>query len=326
MSTQTCLAAAFAATLATAPAALTFAPGYGGSAYFTNSGSDAVISYDWGADGHLYYLSSAGYPDTKVQRWDGSVSTSIYADSGTFAGASVVAIGDWVYFNDSTTSNVQNLWKFGPLSGTSSATLASTTANYGLYGHAGELFLSGAVGFGTAHVYHSALDASGDLLSNPASDLGEAFGSPGPLAFDAAGNLFYAPGYGDLSVYQWSAAEVANAIAGTIALPTTGVEWFDYAAAFPTVGGATSMLVDDAGTLWLTLSDFTAPSSLVRVAADGSSYEVVATSTDRLGELRQHAGQLYVSNGNQVIAVVPEPSTALLSLLAGLPFMRRRRR
>ncbi|KAF0095635.1 MAG: Uncharacterized protein E1N59_1130 [Puniceicoccaceae bacterium 5H] len=316
-------------------AAIFYEGGHTGYAYLTHSDTDTVISYDWGASGDLYYMTSGGYPDVDVWKTSGGTTSNIYANANNYAGASVVAVGDYVYFNDSTTSNTQNIWKYGPTSGGSaSAQLASTTHNWGLYKNGGALYMTGAVGFGTNQVFYSPLGSNGGLLNDPATDLGTTFGSSGPLAFDAAGNMYYAPGFGDTSIYRWSAAQITAAIADPThsPLPTTGVLWYDYSSDF-SVSGGTGMAIDDDGNLVLSLTDFTNPSALVEFLVDDvtgsfAGYETLLTSTDRLGDVRFYDGELYVAAGNQILQIVPEPSVGALAMAAaaGCLVLSRRRK
>lgn len=309
--------------LATAvQAALTFSPSYGGSTHHSHLNGDAVIGFDWGSDGNMYYATATpGYTSGGVYRKDGASSTEIVgANSGLFAGAGVVAIGASVYYNDSDYSNNQFIRRYDIGSGTVTPTAA---INYALGTDGTNLFTTGSADWVTTDIL---LYPSGNLAAAPIAVGAIAAGSSGPVALDAAGNLFYAPGYGDPSIYRWTAAEVATAISGGTKLAAAGHLFADYSAAFPSVSGASSLAVDAAGSLYVTLTDFTAPSSLVRFDADGAANEVVATTSDRLGGLNLHAGQLYVAAGNEVFNVIPEPASLLLSLPAILALAIRRRR
>jgi hypothetical protein len=89
------------------------------------------------------------------------------------------------------------------------------------------------------------------------------------------------------------------------------------------------MLVDPAGDLLVTFTSFTTDSLLVKFGADtGGAYDgtsvTILTDADRIGELREFGGGIFVSSGNQIVQIVPEPGTAFLAL-AGLPLLLRRR-
>jgi hypothetical protein len=306
-----------------APAAITVLdPAYSVAVYKTNVNSDNIISYDWDGSGNLYYAT--GTPSFNfggLYKSSGGTPTQVVAGSSDFSGTNVIAIGNNVYYNTSDFTQ-QKIYKYGPLSGSPGSSLISTTTNYGIYAHAGQVFITGAPGFGTNHIYQTDLDGSGNFVSNPAKDLGVTAGSSGPLTWDTDGNLYYAPGFNDLSIYKWSPAEVAAAIAGT-PLSVSGHLWLDYESLYAAYSGGTSMLIDGDGNLLMTLTSFSDPSLLVRLGVDGlGAYSGTATNvlsdTNLLGELRSHDGTVYVSTGNQIIKVVPEPSTWALMLIGGI--------
>lgn len=313
-------------------AAINYSGNYSASSYYTDTSGDSLISYDWGADGNFYTMSSSGYPGISVYQHTSTGTNNIYSSTSNFAGASLVAVGDYIYFNDSDYSNNQNIWKYETSSGTS-ATLASTTYNYALYSNNGTLFITGAEGWGTNHIYYSTIETNGDLTSDPALDLGETFGSSGPLSFDSEGNLYYAPGYNDLSIYRWTADEVAAAISdpSNNPLPTDSALWYSYSDDFAGFSGATGMIVDENGDIILSLTNFSGPSELVKFTTDEedafAEYETILTSDDRLGDLRLNGDDIYFASGNEVLLLVPEPSTAaLIAGLCALTYLGRRRR
>jgi hypothetical protein len=312
--------ACFLALASAASAALSFTPSYSGSVEHTHSNSDAVIGFDWGSDGKIYYATATqSYASGGLYRKDGTSSTELVAGSGSlFPGASVVAIGSTIYFNDSDWSNNQFIRTYTIGSGSGSPTVAT---NYALGTDGTNLFTTGSADWVTTRISYY---ANGNLGATV--DLGGVAGNPGPVAVDSAGNLFYAPGFGDLSIYRWSAAEVAAAIGGGPQLSATGHIFADYSLDFPTLDGASSLAIDAAGNLFVTFTSFTSPSSLVRFDASGATNEIVATSSDRLGGLNIQNGQLYVADGNQIFSVIPEPSSLLLSLFALVPLVARRRR
>lgn len=304
-------------------AAPTAAPGYAAIPIYTHSNADSIVSYDWAGAGDLYYQTSASYSYGGFYQWSGGTLNALQAGSGTMAnGASVVTIGDFVYFNVDTYSSTP-IRRYGPVNGVPTLTEISTTTNYALHTHAGDLFITGAVNFGPTNIYHSAISAGGDLVNDPAVSIGNPGGGSGPLAFDNAGNLFYAPGFFDRSIYRWSAADVAAAIANPGGFPLTaaGNLWLDYSLLYPDQGGATSMLVDSGGDLLVTITDYTEPSFLTRfdVAFDGSyagTREDILTDDVLIGQLRAYEGGIFVSSENAIYQIVPEPGTVGLLCFA----------
>lgn len=320
--TRSCALAIYLGIASSAAAALSFSPGYSGQTYHTHGSGDGIISYDWGTDGALYYGTvDSSFLSSGIYRNEGAFTTVIQSATGNFAGGSVIAVGSSIYFNDSTFSNQQNIYQYSLGTGTTTTTMAT---NYSLGSDGDNLYTSGGDGSGTRLTYFL------NGLTGGTIDLGGVNSASGPLTFDGSGNLFYAPGYGDLSIYRWDAAEVSAAISGngSPSLSASGHLWIDYSVAFGSSGGATSMVTDAAGNLIVTLTNFTDPSALVKFSADGSgSYETILTSFDRLGEVRMHDGQLYLADGNSVVTIIPEPSSLLLCMAAcGAGFMVRRRR
>lgn len=309
-------------------------PGYSFSTYHTHSvPTSSVVSFDWDLGGAVHYQTvTASFNFGGLFRWDGlDQSTAVPGDSD-FSGASVVRIGDNVYYNTSDFTD-QKVFRYGPLSGPPGATNISTAPNWGLFGrNPGEMFLTGSVGFGTNEVYHVLLDGAGDFLSTPIS-LGLTTGSSGPIAFDASGNMFYAPGFADLNIYRYTAAEVAAAIADPLANPLPAAAsrlWWNYSTNFPAVSGAAGLAFDASGNLLATLTDFSNPSYLVRADVDGlggfDGFNAILSSTDRLGDVRFKDDSIYLANSDTILQVVPEPSTLGLVVLGGavLAWMRRR--
>jgi hypothetical protein len=313
---------AVAVMISSATAALTFSPGYGATDYLTLSGADSISSYDWGSDGNLYYgTATPSFNFGGIYRHDGSGTTTIKAANSNYSGASVVAIGSSIYYNDSTPSNVQRIFRYqiGDAS-----TISADSTNYSLGTDGSHLLTTGSDDFTTTRISYYPDGTTGGTI-----DLGGIDGASGPVAFDASGNLYYAPGFGSLSIYRWSSSEVATAISsnGVDALLAAGHLWLDYSASFGTVSGASSLLLDANGNVIVTLTDFVNPSALVKFDADGSGgYETILTSDERLGDLRMHAGNLYLSDSNRIVAIIPEPSASLISLLALVPCLIRRRR
>ncbi|PAW79995.1 MAG: hypothetical protein B9S32_01305 [Verrucomicrobia bacterium Tous-C9LFEB] len=309
--------------------------GFTYSSYYNNSTGDGIVSYDWDSSGNLYYMAgTSSYTFGGLYQFNGSATTTVVAGSTDYVGASAVYLNGYVYYNASAGST-QKIYRYDVAGGTK--TLTSTAANYGLYAYNGSLYVCGAGNVGDANklgyatpAADGSLPSSGAITAFTAATPGVA---SGPLAFDAAGNLYYAPGWGSDSIYRWTAAEVSLALADPVnnALVASSA-WFTFGAEYADQtgnnGGATSMVIGEDGNIYLTLTSWTAPSVLVEVNADASAATTVLTDSDRLGEVREKDGSIYVSSGSGIyqVSAVPEPSTVAL-LLTGLlvPLVMRRR-
>src|SRR4051812_29852907 len=77
-------------------------PAYNFTPFITHTTSDSVVSYDWGADGSVYYQTATpSFHFGGLYQYSGGTPTQAVAGSSDFAGSSVVSIGDYVYFNNS---------------------------------------------------------------------------------------------------------------------------------------------------------------------------------------------------------------------------------
>lgn len=307
---------------------------YNFSSYYENSSANGIVSFDWDSSGDLYYMDRAGQYDYSfggLYKVSGSTTTTVVNGTSDWAGSSVVSIGGTIYYNTSNTS-LQKIYAYD-VAGASS-TRTSTASNNSIIGYKGSLYVAGSVSGGTKlGVATPATDGSlpsGGAVTLFTSNMPGA--ASGPMAFDSAGNLYYAPGYGDSGIYRWSATEVSLALSDPVnnALIASSA-WFTFGSEYANVtgynGGATSMVIDADGNVFLTLTDWANASDLVKVSADASSANTVATDSGRFSELREKDGNLYVSSGQNIYLVqaVPEPCAALLMVMgAGMIAVRRR--
>ena len=294
-----------------------FASIIGGSNYVAQTfyanphAGETLVAFDWDEDSNLYY--STGRPDWglgfSVYRYNGASVLNLYTDANVFAGSRVTAIGGRIYFNDGGTYSryTYDYYRYDPAIPSAPANMGILNNVWGLETRDGTDFW--AAGGNNSAIYYSTLNANGDLVSNPLVNLGIIGAASGPIAFDADGNLFYTEGYvysGTPTVYRWSAAEVAAAIANPAGAPLSpvGHAWATLSAG----DGATGMVVDNRGRLVVTATSFTDASELHRLfVTDGAyaGYEVMARSDERLETVRLRNGTIYVSSSEGIFTVVP---------------------
>jgi len=341
------LASALSASIGSASAQLSIVdPNYSTTSIYTDTDSNSIVSYDWDAAHNLYYQTAVTSDFSfnlggfyKVTP-SGTTSTIMAGGaSNVFAGANVVSIGGNIYFNDNTFNSTTfasgyNIYQYNTTDGLS---LTSTATNYGISkGPGNSMYITAASG-GSDHIYYS---SSANLASAPplaTLDLGAQNGNSGPLAFDAEGNLYYAPGFGNLSIFKWTSAQVAAALAnpgvmadqlvtGNAGAGGNAQLWLDYSSIYSPddFGGGTSLLING-DKLLLTVTEFASTSVLASFGIDSSTGTYVTNSSDTilsdasglLGELRTNNGNLYLSDGNQIylVSATPEPSSLLLLAL-----------
>ncbi len=319
---------------------LSTASGYTSSEVYS-TGGDAIVAFSEGSDGALYYMTSTpSYGLGGLYRWDGVSATNLYTppSSGYFAGASVVSVNETVYFNYSTSNySTSNFYIQGYNTSTEVLGSAEETSNYALAAGGSSnpdtLWVSSSDWVNTELSY-ATTDSSGALSGSPVS-IGSVAGGAGPLQFDAAGNLYYASGYGSSVLYAWSAVQVADAISDPVSnalAVADAVLAYDWASDYAGYGG-TSLAFDNEGDAFLTLTNFGSPSLLVEFDLDGLSVlalNEIASSTGRLGEVVFEGSELYLSDGDSIYAItpVPEPAETGVLVLAAVAFtvgFRRRR-
>jgi|GEM_PF-1562078 len=326
----TLVALALAATLVSARADLTPGAGYATSVYQTGPGG-SIIGFDWDASNNLYYSTATpGFQFGGL--YQGSNPTPVFAGNSNFPGASVTAVGGYVYFNDGNF----NLYTYNPTTTLTGST--SAIANYALFSHSGKLFITGSGSSTNNAITYSNIGVGG-ALSVTAIEQDNAFS--GPLTFDASGNLFYAPGFDPTpgntnSIFEWSAAQVTAAIAdpvgsglviGNSSASGNASLWDAYGLNYSSYAGGTSLVINN-NQLYLSLTNFGGPSALVAFGMNsdslgtfnGTSNLVLsddASTGTSLGQLGINNGNLFIADGNQILQVesVPEPSTLFLVVL-----------
>ena len=293
-------------------------PNYAVLPYYTDPQSNNIVSFDWTGSGNLVYMTADAASNTYftgLYGVSGGINTTLVNGNGSvYSGASVVTIGNNVYFNNSD-NNGTYIYQYGPTNGTPSVTLASSAPNFSLTGHNGQIFITAGDSNGINDIYYSNLGAGGSITN--VIDLGVTSGYSGPLAFNAAGDLFYAPGYGDQSIYKWTAAQVAAAMANPTLTPlsiATATLFASYSSDYGSESGASSMLVDKNGNLLVTLTSF-GPGVLVNFGTNGASPDTILADSNALGDLNQQSGTVYLAADNQIVQVIPEPSTVWLLIL-----------
>ena len=223
-----------------------------------------------------------------------------------FPGSKITAVGTLVFFNDGGDYSryTYNYFAYNVAQGgTPGVSYDSSVQPLSLWGidtrDGSQFFASGAAGFGPSSIYHMPTPADGML--NDLVSLGEIGESSGPMAFDTAGNLFYAHGYvssGQAKIYRWTAAELAAAIGNPVLAPLTPVnhEWATIPATFT---GTDSMIVDAAGNVYVTVNNWGVPGELLlyRPTAAGSTPvpTALARYSDRMDTLRLRDGKVYMS-------------------------------
>lgn len=272
---------------------------------FPASSEAALVSFDWDSSGTLHY--TVGDPNyglkLEVYKFVGNTPVPVYQTTSAWPGSLLTCIGNHVYFNDGGDYARGDFNYFVYDAASPEIILPLLEAPYGasLWGITGrgqdEFFASGSIAtWGPAALFYSRLNGSGLLESVPPVVFGEVGDSPGPMAFDPFGNLYYVPGYaysGTATIYRWNAQEVEAAVTGGgTDLQPTGREW----AALPApYDGATGMIADPYGNIYVTATSWGAPSQLIVFKSEEASSIIAAEYEGRLETLRYRENGIYVS-------------------------------
>ncbi|MEM6749045.1 MAG: hypothetical protein AAF612_01110 [Planctomycetota bacterium] len=302
---------------------------------------DTIQGFGVAQDGAvLFSYGSFAFPNQSIgfDEFDSGVQTNLFAGApgADFPGTATVhasSAGEFGYFLQDNFPTPG----FGRVSTAGgAATIQNTVSPVSSFtGFGDRMFVAGFDSDSSLFVGDiNAVDGSVGALTEITD--GALSGSSGPIAFNAAGDLYFAPGFGDLTIYRWSAAEVAAAIADPVnnGLTEAGSVWADYSGnpLLNNLSGATGLAVTDDGDVVATLTSFVDPSLLVFFDADASGGFVntqrLATSAGRLGSVRVDplSDDLLFNDPDAVyrLAVVPEPATGVL--LGGAVLLCRRRR
>lgn len=273
---------------------------------FPASTESALVSFDWDASGGLHYTVGDPNYGLKLEVYKVSQDTPslIYQTTTAWVGSLLTCIGDHIYFNDGG-DYMRGDFNYLFYNGTNPGNVTSLLeAPYGasLWGATGrgadEFFASGSTDtWGPASLFYSPLDSSGMLESTPPVVFGEIGDSPGPMAFDPSGNLYYVAGFsysGTATIYRWNAQEVEAAITGGggTGLQPSGREWAVLPAPYD---GATGLAADPYGNIYVTATSWGAPSQLIVFKAADATPVVAAEYGGRLETLRYRDKGLYVS-------------------------------
>ena len=307
-------------------AVVTGANGYAGSTLFNapDPANSPLVSFDWDEAGRFYYTTGDANWGTNfnVYQVDGTTTTTVYSTTEAFAGSRLTSIGDYVYFNDGGNYSrwTYDYFRYDPIAGGAPLNLTNgVTDMWGLATASGASFF-GAGGWSAA-IYYSPIDSNGDWTLNPPVSLGQLGESSGPIAFDAAGNLFYGNGYvaaGQPVLYAFSATALANAIANPAGAP------LDPETAFLTTvegnfSGVTGMAIDLDNNLIVSATNYGLPSEvrmyILNPAGDLLGCQTIATSPNRVDTLRFDYGHLYCNDADGVYEFALPPGVLYCRVL-----------
>jgi len=278
---------------------------------FPVSLESALVSFDWDASGALHYTVGDPNYGLKLEVYKLSQDTPIlvYETASAWVGSLLTCIGDYIYFNDGGDYLRGDFNYYFYNASNPETVVPLLIAPYGasLWGVTGrgtdELFASGSTAtWGPASLFYSPLDSSGMLESTPPVVFGEIGDSPGPMAFDPSGNLYYVPGYaysGTATIYRWNVQEVDAALTGGsgMGLQPAGHDWATLPAPYD---GATGMIADPYGNIYVTATSWGAPSQLLAFREDNAMVTPAAEYVGRLETLRYRDNAIYMSCANGI--------------------------
>lgn len=290
--------------------AVTSPAGYPVSEYLPAPAGETLVSFDWDGAGALYYMTGAPYPGMllAVRRKSGGGTEELFRSTSVFPGSRATAVGPFVYFNDGGDFGRYSFDYFchNTAAGGTPVRVYDSSAPeaLSLWGidtrDGGQIFASGAVGFGDSSIFYQPLAQDGSLGS--LVNLGTIGQASGPAAFGPSGEMYYVYGYsytGQLDLYRWNAGEVAAAITAPALSPLNpaGHVW---ATPPNTFDGASGLVADAAGRVYVTVNKWGVQGELLMYRPDAAGAAMTPVvlarhSSDRLETLRIRDGALYVN-------------------------------
>ncbi len=176
-------------------------------------GGAFTAGLDWLPNGNVALFDGAAV--VEVDPATGVVVNTLFAPAGLVFGSFVKTdpTGRFLLFGESANQTITRI----PLDGSAATVVATITFNFDCaFSPSGKLYVSAAPGaFGTSQVLLL------DPMNGATSVIANLAGPSGPIAFDAAGNLYYAEASaqfpapaGQQSIYRFGAAAVAAAEGG----------------------------------------------------------------------------------------------------------------
>lgn len=303
------------------------------------AGGESIQGFGLASNGDIYFTYGTFFPSQSlgVDVWNGVTQTNLYSSGPgvDYPGGATVhqsTAGEFMYFlRDNFPTPGFNRVQTGSTSVSNQTTVSPASS---FTGAGDRMFVSG---FGSdSGLYVGDINGDGSVSALTEITSGGLTGSSGPIAFDAAGNMYFAPGFSDKSIYKWTASEVTAAIADPVAngLTESGNQWLDYSgdSRFDSVDGISGLAIDGDGNLFASVTSFTNPSLLARFSVNGSGdYQVtslLASSTGRLNSVRINAfdNRVYFADTTTFYSI-PEPGTLVMMgisvVVVGGLFLRR---
>lgn len=244
------------------------------------------------------------------------VGSDLYTFESNIFGSFVKTAPDGkIYFGESSNGTIQRI----NLDSTGLTSVATVSYNYDFaFNNLGQQYVVSNPSWASSNI-HLLNGSDMDMIVDAASTYS------GPMAFDAAGNMFYGTSgnAGGQSLIKWSAAQVAGAIGTSTLAPGDG-------SALATGLNGISGLASYGTDLIFSTNAWVGPYKLMRYS--GGAVSEIATGNAWLGTVRVNSatGAITVAMDNKIetlTAAVPEPCSLLVLTLglSGLTAFRRKR-